>query len=233
MNDDKPMDRRRFFRQGLRELFKPLAKAVEPIERVAEQLKKMEEPAPPPVQGTYARGGAFDWATPAESESASEPLPDHWLRPPGALDERDFLDTCSRCRACVENCPAHCIELDPTGVRGDGAPYIEPTKMACVLCTGLRCMTVCPSGALLPTPIEQIKMGTAEWYPSTCVRPHGQDCTICVDHCPVGPTAITATERDIHVHAGCVGCGVCQHECPTNPKSIVVLPIAASQGGMD
>ena len=30
-DDERPIDRRRFFRQGLRELLKPLSKAVEPL----------------------------------------------------------------------------------------------------------------------------------------------------------------------------------------------------------
>jgi hypothetical protein len=31
MSDDKPIDRRRFFREGLRELLKPLANAIDPV----------------------------------------------------------------------------------------------------------------------------------------------------------------------------------------------------------
>lgn len=222
MPDDKPIDRRRFFREGLRELLKPLAKAAEPLERVAHELGKLDTP-----EGTAARG-PNSWSEPVER------LPDHWLRPPGALDERAFRDTCSRCSACVNVCPAQCIKLDYNGLRGAGAPYIEPNAMPCVLCTGLMCMQSCPTHALVPTPLEEIRMGVAEWRESLCVRPHGRDCTICVDHCPVGEKAIALIDGKIVVKdPGCTGCGVCQHECPTTPKSIVVIPASERQGGLD
>ena len=44
------MDRRRFFREGLRELLRPMAKAVEPIHRVATELGNLE----PDAAGTAA-----------------------------------------------------------------------------------------------------------------------------------------------------------------------------------
>jgi NAD-dependent dihydropyrimidine dehydrogenase PreA subunit len=88
----------------------------------------------------------------------------------------------------------------------------------------------CPTGALQPIPLGQIRMGTAVWYPDTCVRSQGQDCTICVDRCPVGSVAIELVNDRIEVKPlGCIGCGVCQHDCPTDPKSIVVIPVAAKQ----
>src|SRR6476646_8396579 len=104
MPDDRPMDRRRFFREGLRELLKPLANAAEPIERALKELESLDSPRPtrpPPPSGP-------------------------WLRPPGALIERDFRDTCSRCGTCVAVCPAHAIKIDTSGIQGNGAPYIVP-----------------------------------------------------------------------------------------------------------
>jgi MauM/NapG family ferredoxin protein len=211
------MDRRRFFREGLRELLRPVSKAVEPIQRVAKELGNLEStlsspppapaPKPPPRQPTFR-----------------EPTT-NLLRPPGALPEQEFLSTCSRCAKCAEVCPAECIKLDPTGTRADGAPNIEPDAAACVLCTGLECMHNCPSGALVAIPVEQIDMGTAVWHEHLCIRTHGEPCTMCVDHCPVGPTALEILEGAVVVHEdGCTGCGVCQNNCPTDPKSITVTP---------
>lgn len=218
------MDRRRFFREGLRELLRHGSKAVEPLSRVAKELGDLErtltspppapmQPSPPPRQPTF-----------------SEPT-SNLLRPPGALREADFLSICSRCAKCAQVCPAECIKLDPSGVRANGAPYIEPDSAACVLCTGLECMHNCPSGALVPIPLEQIDMGTAVWHEHLCVRTHGDACTMCVDHCPVGPTALEILDGAVVVHeAGCTGCGVCQNNCPTDPKSITVTPRAERDG---
>jgi MauM/NapG family ferredoxin protein len=212
MGLDRNVDRRRFFREGFRELLKPLVKAAEPIENALRQFEAMtDESAASPK---------------ARDKAPRENLKlDVWLRPPGALPDQQFRDTCSRCRACVEICPAECIHIDPTGKLGDGAPYINPNAMACVVCDGLKCMHVCPSGALVPTALMDIDMGTAVWNQETCLRNKGEDCVICVEQCPLGSIAIELRGGMIHVHEeGCIGCGVCQQQCPTAPKSIAVVP---------
>jgi Fe-S-cluster-containing dehydrogenase component len=48
---------------------------------------------------------------------------------------------------------------------------------------------------------------------------------MCVDHCPVGPSALEILDGAVAVHQdACTGCGVCQNNCPTDPKSITVTP---------
>ena len=151
MNSDKPVDRRRFFREGLRELLKPLAQAIEPLEQAARQLERLDS-AGPAATGPGRR-----------RDDRRLPL-DVWLRPPGALaPDKGFRDACSRCGDCVRVCPAQCIKIEsgPSG-RGGGVPFIDPDEMPCVLCDGLLCMHNCPTTALVPTPLEMIDTGTAE-----------------------------------------------------------------------
>jgi MauM/NapG family ferredoxin protein len=223
------MDRRRFFREGLRELLRPVSRAVEPIHRVAEELGKLEPDVPPPPPLPPPAGVVAyqpPAAAPAPCEAPSVSPPAAWLRPPGALaDDERFTGACSRCGKCAEVCPAQCIKIDETRSIANGAPYIDPDAMPCILCTGLECMHTCPSGALLPTPLQDIDMGTARWHEPLCLRTHGEPCTMCVDHCPVGGVALELVDNRIVVHEdGCVGCGVCQNNCPTDPKSITVTP---------
>jgi MauM/NapG family ferredoxin protein len=215
MSDDRPLDRRRFFRMGLRELLKPLANAVEPIERALGELDALD------------RGDAPRTTRPPPSLPVI-------LRPPGSLAEQAFREQCSRCGVCVTVCPADAIKIDHSGAIGNGAPYIVAAEAPCVACDGLHCMQNCPSGALTFTPLVDIDMGTAEWRPQFCTRTTiGDDCRICVDQCPLGEAALTLDDAG-HVKViadGCIGCGVCERYCPTDPKSIVVIPKAARDSG--
>ncbi|HUB26345.1 MAG TPA: 4Fe-4S dicluster domain-containing protein [Tepidisphaeraceae bacterium] len=213
MPPDSPMDRRRFFRRGLAELLRPLASSIAPLERVANKIGELDAAA-------AARSG----------QQPNKILADLWLRPPGAISESKFLATCSRGGECVNACPAHCIKIDTTGTSGKGAPYIDADTTACVVCSGLHCMRVCPSGALVPTALADIDMGTAVWREERCLRTTGEQCQICVDECPLGEMAITLKNGKVAVNPlGCIGCGICQQHCPTSPKSISVIPKAAKE----
>jgi ferredoxin-type protein NapG len=215
-DEDENLDRRRFFRLGMSQLLRPLAAAAKPLLGAAKGLEKIEDTAAA--------------ASPAPNRIA----PDLWLRPPGALAEQKFRDTCSHCGACVEICPVDAIQLDATGVKGHGVPFIEPDDQACIACEGLKCMHACPSGALVPTLLADIDMGTAVWHSQSCLRTTGEDCTLCIAHCPLGSAAIELKNNQIAVNPlGCIGCGVCQQDCPTTPKSITVIPIAAKTAKLD
>ncbi len=150
------------------------------------------------------------------------------LRPPGALPEREFLDTCARCGACVDVCPADAIVPLESGDQAiSETPVILPDHAACVVCEGLECMKACPTGALrLVDAPEQIRMGLARVSTAACVRSHGKACSICVDRCPMGSRALrfTGAGPPEVLDDGCVGCGVCQEYCPTTPRAIIVEP---------
>ena len=150
------------------------------------------------------------------------------LRPPGAIEESDFLSTCLRCGACVDVCPADAISLLPEGNgTATGTPMIDPDRSPCVICEGLQCTNVCQSGALVKlTDPRMIDMGIAQVYEPLCIRSQGEPCTECIDLCPVGSDAIRLSAAGMPevLSAGCVGCGVCQFHCPTSPKAITIVP---------
>lgn len=72
------------------------------------------------------------------------------LRPPGALDERDFLASCIKCGQCVQVCPVQAIKLaDLVDGFGVGVPYIDAREQACDFsCDAVQCILACPTGAL-------------------------------------------------------------------------------------
>jgi ferredoxin-type protein NapG len=215
MPEEPRLNRRNFFRHGLGELLRPLVQSGGALDEVVRQINSFNSEASRAKQNNPPAG-------PAPTLRA---VPGIWLRPPGAMPEQKFLETCTRDGDCVKVCPVQCIKIDPHGAKGGGAPFIEIDQAPCVLCTGLLCMHACPSGALTPIPIQDIDMGTAVWHEQSCIRSRGQECTICIEHCPIGEVAIKLEGGKVQViESGCTGCGVCQHDCPTSPKSITIIP---------
>jgi ferredoxin-type protein NapG len=226
-DEEGDVNRRSFFTEGFRHMLKPLADVVEArIEKVG--LPDFDE---------YERGkGGYHSPSPDEAQFA--PLPDRpVLRPPGALDEEQFLQTCMVSGQCVSACPVAAIKvtMDPDPMK-EGRPFIDPQGQACVVCEDLSCMKVCPSSALMSIAREDIRMGLAEVDEGFCVRTQGEDCQICVDKCPLGESAITISYFGGPVEVldpGCTGCGVCEMYCPTEPKAIVVKPLSESVDSED
>ncbi len=147
-----------------------------------------------------------------------------FFRPPGALAEAEFLETCSRCKKCVEACPEQVITPAQAHM---GAPLDTPILMPnigpCTLCGD--CMDICPTGALKPTPVGEVRIGIAVVEPRTCLGYLGQDCTACREACPLEPNAINFDGKAPKVDSRvCTGCGLCVKVCPTEQPSIVVLP---------
>lgn len=72
------------------------------------------------------------------------------LRPPGALDEKDFLGSCIKCGQCVQVCPVQAIKLtDLVDGWGVGVPYIDAREQACDFsCDAVQCILACPTGSL-------------------------------------------------------------------------------------
>lgn len=211
------MDRRRFFRAGLRHLLAKVDEATQPVQRFAKEMAKLDGPDEAGVASGPAK---------AEARPVTLALP---LRPPGAMAEEAFLSACTRCGECVKACPVGAIVTD--GAVASGAPYILAERQPCTLCEPLACMTVCPTGALTFVPRAQIRMGRAHWGAGKCLRSGGDLCTLCVEACPVGTAALdVGADGEIEVYEACTGCGVCQSVCPTTPRAIVVTPLRGGGG---
>ncbi len=73
-----------------------------------------------------------------------------WIRPPFAINELEFLLTCSRCNACIDACPYHVIFSLPAriGTKFAATPALDLINHGCHLCEGWPCVTVCEVKAL-------------------------------------------------------------------------------------
>ncbi|MDN3510860.1 MAG: 4Fe-4S dicluster domain-containing protein [Candidatus Jettenia sp. CY-1] len=141
-----------------------------------------------------------------------------YLRPPGAVEEAEFLSLCTRCDECIKVCPAKAIKRS-TGLAdvAIGTPIIIPKESPCVLCNGLLCSAACKEGALKPIErVDNVRIGIAKINRSQCLAWGDQDCQLCFIKCPLRGDAIYQEDGKPVINPDkCVGCGVCEHTCHT------------------
>ncbi|MBI5247608.1 MAG: 4Fe-4S dicluster domain-containing protein [Elusimicrobia bacterium] len=138
------------------------------------------------------------------------------LRPPGAVEEREFLARCIRCQRCAEACETDAIRFAPRAAgRTSHTPYILAEISACDLC--LACGKACPTGALQPlSNMADARMGTAVVDKRLCVSHNGTGvCGACFTICPLKGKAITQGAHNAPTVNDelCVGCGLCEEAC--------------------
>lgn len=179
------------------------------------------------------------------------------LRPPGAIEEKDFLKACVKCGACVEACPYDTLNLaginDPAP---NGTPFFSPREIPCYMCQDYPCVPACPSKALdemllvkendsdeaESATINAAKMGLAVVHKESCIAFWGIQCDACYRACPLIDEAITleytqnertgkhAFLKPVVNSNVCTGCGICEHTCVTEVPAIRVLPLDKSTG---
>ncbi|MBV2247646.1 MAG: 4Fe-4S dicluster domain-containing protein [Lentimicrobium sp.] len=96
---------------------------------------------------------------------AAENIPrEDFLRPPGAIDEKDFLYGCIKCGLCVQICPVQAIKLSgATEGLAFGTPYIEPRMQPCDFsCDALQCVETCPTAVLDFKPFKEAGLRAVE-----------------------------------------------------------------------
>jgi polyferredoxin len=126
------------------------------------------------------------------------------IRPPGAVEERAFLERCIRCAECMKVCPNNALHpaFLEAGVEGIWTPIliarIGYCENSCVLCG-----QVCPTGAIQKITEKEklgigqppIKIGTAFYDHGRCLPWSMQTpCIVCEEFCPTSPKAIWVEE---------------------------------------
>ena len=181
------------------------------------------------------------------------------IRPPGSVEEQEFLERCIKCDQCINVCPTNVLQpatLEEAGVEGLWTPVMNFNIGHCQLkCT--LCSEVCPTGAIRKITVEEkmgkgqyakqgpVRLGTAFYDFGRCL-PHAMEipCVVCEEVCPVSPKAIQTKDVETKDVFGkvvvlnkpfivpdlCIGCGICQTECPvTDSRAVYVTPVGESR----
>jgi len=132
------------------------------------------------------------------------------VRPPGSLDEAEFLSRCIKCGQCMRICPTNV--LHPAGLEGGLEGLWTPKLNFRIGTSGcqhtcIACGNICPTAAIRPMTLDErtgrnqytaagpIKIGTAFVDRGRCLPwAMGRPCIVCQENCPVSPKAITTRE---------------------------------------
>jgi len=155
------------------------------------------------------------------------------IRPPGALPEDDFLQTCIRCGECMKSCITNTLQpcLWDGGLTGLWTPKLETRYAACEQNCNV-CGKVCPTQAIRSVSLEEknhAKIGTAILRKEMClVWAEDKICLICDEICPYNAIVFRTIEgyrRPVVIPSRCNGCGWCEVKCPVKGDSaIAVVP---------
>jgi polyferredoxin len=178
---------------------------------------------------------------------------DRLIRPPGSLDEKNFLERCIRCGQCMKACPNNALHpaFAEAGLEGIWTPVVAPRigycEPSCVLCG-----QVCPTGAIWDftakakgwveekpeAGAKPIRLGTAFYDRGRCLPwAMATECIVCEEWCPTSPKAIYLRPAEVAGADGqpkqvrqpqvdperCVGCGACEYACPVSDRPAVYV----------
>ncbi|NOZ37549.1 MAG: hypothetical protein GXP11_05685 [Gammaproteobacteria bacterium] len=168
----------------------------------------------------------------------------HWIRPPFALDELDFLLACTRCDACIKACGYHVLfPLSARrGAQVAATPVMDLLNKGCHLCEDWPCVQACETEALKqplldidddPASDEQQaagpKLARVSLNEKTCLPYSGPECGACRGSCPVPGALLWQSEKPVIDESICSGCALCREACIIEPKAIRVQSIHATR----
>jgi ferredoxin len=151
------------------------------------------------------------------------------LRPPGALPEDEFLDTCIRCGECMKVCPTNGLQpaVTEAGMEGFWSPLLVPRIGECTQNCNL-CSEVCATQAIQPFTVAEknfLFIGTAVIDRSACIVWNSdKPCLICDEYCSYHALKwknVDGVRRPFVNEAVCTGCGICESACPIQPLAAI------------
>jgi polyferredoxin len=164
------------------------------------------------------------------------------IRPPGSLEEKEFLKRCVKCGECMKVCITNGLQptLLEAGIEGIWSPLLVPRIGYCEYrCT--LCGQVCPTGAIKKLGLKEkmkVKIGLAMIDKGRCLPyAHASPCIVCEEVCPTPRKAIWFEEARVKGRDGreqvvkqprvdlelCIGCGICETKCPVSARPAIYI----------
>jgi len=163
----------------------------------------------------------------------------HWIRPPFAKLELEFLLACTRCNDCIDACSYNIIFplASKNGADVMNTPALDLLNSGCHLCSDWPCVTACDTNALLIPKItddsgQEIKslpmptLAKAIINTDICLPYLGPECGACMSSCVIEGALIWNAERPSINLELCTGCALCREFCVTEPKAITITNLA-------
>ncbi len=138
------------------------------------------------------------------------------IRPPGSVEEQEFLKRCIKCEQCIRVCPTNVLQpaTFEAGVEGVWTPVMNFRIGHCQL-NCIACSQVCPTGAIQLLSVDEklgygpyeeqgpVKLGTAHIDRGRCL-PWSKNvpCVVCEEVCPTSPKAIYSEYKKLLIREG-------------------------------
>lgn len=124
-----------------------------------------------------------------------------------------FIENCTRCGDCLNNCPEKIIELDEGGF-----PFINFKLGECTFCK--HCVEVCEQPVFSSTETEPW-LNKAH-VSNQCLAFNSVYCRSCAEVCPEQALsfALAINAQPNIDNNKCNGCGACVAPCPANAISV-------------
>lgn len=138
------------------------------------------------------------------------------VRPPWSIGEREFIDKCTRCNACLTVCETKIL------IKGEGGfPEVRFDNGECTFCQ--KCVEACQQPVFRSvdeTPWEH-KVRIHEH----CLTQHRIECRSCQDSCSMSAIRFRLQSGGVAQPwvemEQCNGCGACIQSCPVSAIKIL------------
>ncbi len=135
------------------------------------------------------------------------------VRPPGAQSDKNFIQNCDGCGACVDACPQGIIEKVEAN-----RPVVNFARAGCTFCG--QCIDVCKRDALINLPELRRSWRWRAEVSISCLDKKGIVCRACeaaCEHDAIRFRPLLGGRTDVSVRLeDCDGCGVCIAACPSS-----------------